>query len=266
MNTTKKISFMWIWTILLYAANVFVVVFKPGGETTMNILGNFFSIFSALTASASLLLVFSNLKVFDETKTAWLLLFIGQFLYFAGDVVFASYEVGMDVATPFPSLADVFYFSGYVLYYSGLIYIINGFKRSGLEPVGWKRYVVIGLLWAFMILVVTKLLFIPIIQSSDISFTEKFLDLAYPLCDTGLIILMFIILRYTTTLGKGMFSKPWQFIIVGFIFTSIGDILFSYNTFNETYKSATFVDLWLNTGYLLIAIGGYIQAKIIEKL
>ncbi len=262
----KKIGFIWGLTIAILFVNIWVYTFKPVSHELLLILSNVFPVICSFIAVITLYLVFASLKSLDETKAAWLMLFIGTLLHFLGETTYGYYEVIAGLEDPFPSLADGFWLSGYLFLYGGIAYLIIGFRRAGFALGSWKEFTSIAVLTGIIFCLVTLELFIPVIKSQEVSSLEKFLNIAYPIGDLVLIFLIFILMHFTALLGKGVFSKPWKYIVAGYVFMSVGDILFSYYTWLEIYKLGSYIDLWRNAGYLLIAMGAVCQRKVIRSL
>jgi hypothetical protein len=259
-------AFMWLLIVVILMANLVSYAFSPAGETVSLLMSNLFPNICSLIAVAALFLLFNSLKTLDETKAAWLLLMIGVALYFMGEFTYGYYEIVATIKTPSPSMADGFRLAGYVFLNAGLVYLLLGFKRAGVIFGSWKEFICIGALLGILFCLLSLALFIPIITSADLSAIQKFLNLAYPLGDLVLIFLVLILLRVTTSLGKGVFSLPWKYMIAGFILMGTGDILFSYYSWLGKYNTATYLNLCRNAGYLLLALSATTQRKIIRSL
>ncbi len=262
----KKIGFMWIIIAIIILLNVSLYIFKPFDRDVLLLVAHILPNLCALIAVISLYLTFNSLKILDETKAAWLLLLIGIFLYFLGEFTYAYYEIIAIIKIPYPSLADGFRLAGYIFLSGGLIYLVVGFKRAGVPFGSWREFAGIGLLLGVIFCLFSLEFFIPVITTEGISDWEKILDIAYPAGDLLLIFLTLILLRITALLGKGIFSKPWKYMVAGFIFMGAGDLFFIYYTWKDIYKIGSYIDLFVYLGYLMIAMGALSQRKIIKSL
>ncbi len=266
MKILKKIGFIWFVALAIILINILSYAFNPFGNNTLVVFSNILPNLCALIAVISLYLTFNSLKVLDETKAAWLMLLIGILMHFLGEFIYAYYEIILNLTAPYPSLTDGFRLAGYAFLYALIIYLIIGFRKAKIPLGSLNEFGSIVLLLGVIFYFLCLELFIPIISNEEISSLEKFLDIAYPMGDLLLIFLILILMQFTGLFGKGIFYRPWRYILAGFIFMGVGDILFTYYTWNNMYKIGSYVDLFPNVGYLLIAMGALSQRKIIKSL
>jgi hypothetical protein len=108
-------------------------------------------------------------------------------------------------------------------------------------------------------------LFMPIIYDPNTNFTEKFFTLIYPAADLAILMLSFIMVLITSILGKGLLSKPWKYLVIGFVMLSVGDILYSYASWVGDYGPGSYLDMLWNGGYLFIALSAFYQKELMER-
>jgi diguanylate cyclase len=65
---------------------------------------------------------------------AWYLLAAGQLSFTVGDGINYTYEWVLEVAAPYPSVADGFYLACYVLLAGGLLLLARGRAPGGTRP------------------------------------------------------------------------------------------------------------------------------------
>ena len=180
-------------------------------------------------------------------------LFLAVFIWFVGETVWAVCEVFLNVAIPYPSIADVFYVAGYVPVLAGMLQFIRAF---GGQLSRRASYLAVASCFAIIILTGAFLTYPLIIESADV--TTKIFDVAYPALDSiilGLAVLMFFIFR------GGYLAKSWAWIFLGLFLTSLGDIAFSLGTLQGWYYSGHPVELVYLWGYISIALGFDIQRE-----
>jgi len=250
-----------LWIIGIFMSVVFIVyVVGIENKTYEMVFQNSVSVFPAVVAVIALLSLFIVSKNEDFNSTKWLFLSAGILLYCLGELSWMVYELilGKD---PFPSIADAFWLAGYIPLFIGLMLTVTETKISLISSRMPLLCVVIGTLIAVSIVFLIS----PILQSSEIALVEKVLDLAYPLGDLFLVIpALAILILYE----RGLLGKPWQFILIGFVFFSVADLLFSYFTWMEIYDVFPFhlVDLLWASGYFATALGAIYEKIIIETI
>ncbi|MFH1783825.1 MAG: hypothetical protein ABH868_02855 [bacterium] len=263
MGTLKKQHY--IWVIAIFLINFAFYVIRPGNETVIFISSHIFTNLCALIAVLSLFRAFSAFKILDLTKAAWLMLLIGVFFYLLGELAYSFYEVLRKLAIPFPSIADGFRLASYVFLFAVVIYLIRGFRKAGIPIGAWTEFLSITLLLGSIFYFLSIDLFAPIMASPVFSAYKKFLYIAYPLADLTLIFLILILMQFTALFGQGIFYDPWRYILAGFIAIAVGNILFAYYTWHNLYAIGSYIDLFPNLGYLLIALGAMSQKNLIRK-
>lgn len=174
-----------------------------------------------------------------------------------GTLVFAYYNIVLNLEVPYPSLADLFYIISWPLWVYG---IINLSKATGvkfqLENIKGRLVFfiipIISIVLSYYLLIVVARDGI-IITSSE--FLKTFFDLAYPIGD--IIILTSVLLIYGLSfkyLG-GYFKWPIIMILAGFMFNYFGDFSFIYTVTKETYYVANWVDLLYTIAFFLLSMG-----------
>ena len=114
--------------------------------------------------------------------SAWILLLAGQFAFVLGDFLFA-YQEYVQHASPFPSIADICYLSGYPLFWAGLVLLIRArYSRKNLTAVIDAAALTTSLALASWLFVMS-----PIAHDQTLSSTGRLISLAYPLGDVLLL-------------------------------------------------------------------------------
>jgi hypothetical protein len=221
-----------------------------------------------LLAAIYLYIAFSKFKVFDNTKRAWMLLFIGMVLYFMAETTYAILDLafGYDMNDMFPTLADIFWCLGYIPFIWGLFLLLTGYKQSGL-PIGkpWL-YAFLASLLVLVSLFVFIFVLQPVIDDTETSLLSKVFYFYYPIADVLVLVPALMLIYITSLFGSGMVTRPWMLQTFGFVLFTMADLLYSYFSWQDIYGSGNYIDIAWNLGYLLIALAALKQAQLVESL
>ena len=258
---------VWALTGMIMLFNIFFFWIKPEGKI-LTIVSDLLPVICVLVSIIGITCAVKNLHGFDQTKIAWIMLLIGMVLFLAAETTYGFLEVIMniDVNEVFPTLADYFWMAGYLPIFIGLVMLVIGYKKSGFS-FGSKSTYTFGISCFVLVtaLIIYKLL-IPIIQDPETERLAKFVYLYYPIADLFIIIPAMILAYITNLFGKGLISRPWRYIAVGFLCMTTFDIIYSYLSWNDMYGPGNFLDLLQNISYLLIGLGGIFQKELIESV
>ncbi|HEX2920097.1 MAG TPA: hypothetical protein VHO50_02920 [Bacteroidales bacterium] len=263
-NSNKLLLFAGILLLI----NVLVYTTRVGGDQVVLFTSDALPIICSLVASLCLLSLLRHFKQVDYTYRFWLLLFIGIFLYFIAETIYGVFEIFLkiDMAVNYPSIADYFWCIAYIPMFIGLVMMISGYRRSGF-PMGSKK-VCFFLITLIIVIssVVSIFILTPIINDAETPAFTKFFYMFYPIGDV-LVVTPVILLAYITSLfGKGIVSRPWKYIAIGFICFSIADLLFAYLSWSDSYGNGNLIDLAWNFGYLSIGAAGLMQKELMNSI
>jgi len=184
---------------------------------------------------------------------AWVCFSTGLSLWFLGELTWAIYILVLQ-ADPFPSFADVLYIGGYVPLFLTLFLILKLFQSVFTKK---TLMLELGVTVGFFSFVVSYLLVLPIIQSSE-DILSTALSAAYPILDIGLfaealgILLIFI---------KGSIGKAWFFLTLGIILNIVADLFFTYGELQGFYYEGHPFELFWLWGYIAFLSGIYIHRR-----
>jgi hypothetical protein len=179
--------------------------------------------------------------------------FLAVFLWFLGEFTWTVYELILGVEIPYPSIADIFYLAGYVPVFVSIIGFMRIFRRL-ITPV---KTIVSGLVGILILGLTAVFLLEPLSVSLSGALVKSF-DLAYPVLDAILMVL--VMMRLIAFAGTSI-GRPWMWIFHGLLVYSIADILFSWGTLTGWYYSGHPVELLWLYGYLALALGFNWQRK-----
>jgi diguanylate cyclase len=225
---------------IAYALVVRNVSLGARGTTAFDDIGE-----AAAAAVAAAACAWAAMRASGRERLAWSLMGISAGLWGAGEVVWSIYEVGMNVPTPYPSLADV----GFL---SAVPFAIAGIRAFWSAPRGtpahWRVWfdgliVAIALTstaWAFGLRTVW--------QSSS---STKLLDLAYPVSDILIGTILILAIRRANQQQAGRMA----FLLAGIACYSIADSAFAYLSAQDAFGAVgNVIDTGWFAGFLLIAL------------
>lgn len=262
--TTKS---AWTLGFIMIAVNLIVFLVQPGGEDLTTLFGSFFTPICGLFGVIGVWLAVKEFKVFDQAKKAWLWLLCGIACFFVADSVYAVMEsiLSIDMDAMFPSIADIFYIAAYIPISISMYGFRNNYIKSGMPLGNWKK-VLIPLFSIVCIVFIGAIIsvFIPIFSDQDTGILAKAVYMIYPLGDFIILVPAIIMVYLMSLFGKGLFSKPWQLIASGYILLTIADLIYAYISWSGEYSSGSIIDFGWNIAYILIAIGGVYQKRILN--
>src|SRR5438874_7347906 len=225
---------------IAYALDIRYLILGQRGVTAIDDIGE--AVAAAIAAAAC---AWAATRASGRVRLGWALMGISTGLWAAGEVVWSIYEVGLNVQTPYPSLADV----GFL---SAVPFAIGGIRAFWSAPRGtssrwrvWFDGVIVALAltstaWGFGLRSVWE---------SD-SPTRVF-DLAYPVSDILLGTVLILAIRRATHQQQGRMAL----LLAGVASYSIADSAFAYLTAQGAYGAVgNVLDTGWFAGYLLVAL------------
>lgn len=255
---------MWSVLILSMFLNVFLYHQKLS-EHSQLLIRNITLVVSSLFAAGALLRTSLYLKSWDTAKKAWTLLAIGFIFWFYKEIYQAVIELGFGYTLAIPSWSDMGWFGGFIPVFLSLLLLLYGYHKTGFLYGHWLKYAfLISMISLLEILLMYKLL-IHILYCPTISLLHKSVLLMYPLSDLALLAVTFFLVLITSVLGKGLLSRPWKYLAIGFVLLSVSDILYSYYCWFNLYSIGSAVDIMKTSGYLFIALSAFYQKDLMER-
>ncbi|HET8793236.1 MAG TPA: ABC transporter substrate-binding protein [Nitrososphaeraceae archaeon] len=207
-------------------------------------------IINSLTAAGLSAMIFIKDKDSDEggDKTN-ILLTLGLIFWFIANIIWAYYEVVLDIVSPVPSLADLFLMSAYGFIIYRLISIYN--KLGNITN---KKILILIISGTGLFLVYILNLTLDLTELSNFRGLMLFIvTIAYPTLNSILTVLaMMILLKIKNE--KHHFI-PWVCELVGFLAIVVGDSWFAIIVLTAFVEQLWMSALLLSAHYLLIAAG-----------
>lgn len=221
---------------------------------------NYKHLFGLLYTSIALMGAINGLVSIQKKWGGWrsaigrgvIFLSLGLLGQFFGQLIWSYYVVVKNIDIPYPSLADVAYFS-IIPFYS--IAVFNFAKATGAKM---KLRTVLGKIETILIPAALVILtYLILLKGNDFNLNEPiklFLDFGYPGLET--IAISFAILAYRLSRGilGGVIKNKIILVVGALIFQYITDFLFLYLVEIDLYSNAGFIDLMYTTSTTLMAI------------
>jgi branched-chain amino acid transport system substrate-binding protein len=235
-----------IFTITV--GNLVIIFAEPDSKI---IYSNWILIINSLVAAGLASYIFlKNRESIDENKENSLLT-IGLVFWFLANIIWAYYEVVLDIVSPVPSLADFFLLSAYAFLIYRLLII-----RKKLNRIIDKKimYLMIGLTGLFLAYILN--LTLDMALTSNFRGTMLFLvTIAYPTLNSILTVLAITILLSIKSEKQHRHLVPWVSELAGFLAIVVGDSWFAIIVLTTSVEQLWISTLLLSAHYLLIAGG-----------
>ena len=231
---------------IAYALDIRYLILGQRGVTAIDDIGE--AVAAAIAAAAC---AWAATRASGRVRLGWALMGISTGLWAAGEVVWSIYEVGLNVQTPYPSLADV----GFL---SAVPFAIGGIRAFWSAPRGtsshwrvWFDGVIVALAltstaWAFGL---------KSVWLSDSS--TRILDLAYPVSDILIGTILILAIRRANQQQAGRMA----FLLAGVASYSIADSAFAYLSAQGTFGAVgNVIDTGWFAGFLMIALAAVYPA------
>ena len=231
---------------IAYALDIRYLILGQRGVTAVDDIGE--ALAAAIAAAAC---AWAASRASGRVRLGWTLMGISTGLWAAGEVVWSIYEVGLNVQTPYPSLADV----GFL---SAVPFAIGGIRAFWSAPRGtssrwrvWFDGVIVALAltstaWAFGL---------KSVWLSDSS--TRILDLAYPVSDILIGTILILAIRRANQQQAGRMA----FLLLGVALYSIADSAFAYLNAQGTFGAVgNVIDTGWFAGFLMIALAAVYPA------
>lgn len=190
----------------------------------------------------------------NPIRPAWLHLGLGLAATTLGQVCLACYQFSPSGNAPFPSVADYFFFLSYPFFILALFSFMQAYDAAGY-PLGSRAQrlrLELGLAGAALVAAVVVLW--PVVHAPAAA-QERFLNIAYPVLDLTLLVPTILLLKASLPLRGGEVWKSWAALLAGFLFMSVGDVLFAYFSALGITKVDPLVHVTFILSYGCLALG-----------
>lgn len=155
----------------------------------------------------------------------------------------------------FPSLADVFYLSGYVFAFVFIVFLI--FPLRHLISINIKVFSA-----TITTIFIVSIVFITYQTNSNENQTSLLLSLAYPILDS---ILLLPCLVGVLAFHKTIMDNPWKWVMIGIISLLVGDTIFLGLNMAGTYYVGTPSESFFYCAYIMFAYSAYYSLRYLKN-
>jgi len=189
----------------------------------------------------------------SKFQAVWICFALGTGVWVLAEATWAVYYFILNVAVPYPSIADFFYIGGYLPMLAALIIYYRTFASSmSRRRLAVAVPVIVGSVSLSLGLVV------PTELSMNYPTTHVLTDLIYPVLD--LTLLSAAILSVAIFIG-GRIRKYWIVLSGAIVLYVLGDEFFLYQVANGSYYNGSVDDLLFLLGYLAFALAFYLHRR-----
>jgi diguanylate cyclase len=226
-----------------YALNIRFLILGPHAVTAVDDIGEALAAIAACVACA-----WAARRASGRDRIGWALMSTSAGLWGAGEVVWSIYEVGLGVAVPFPSLADLGFLSAVPFAIAGIRAFWSPSARG--TSASWRVWfdgVIVALAltstaWGFGLRTVYQ---------TPAPLTTKLLNLAYPVSDILIGTVLILAIRRATHQQKGRMAL----LLGGIAAYSLADSAFAYLTAQGAFGAVgNVLDTGWFAGFLMIAL------------
>jgi hypothetical protein len=258
--------------VFLFAALAAVVPFglqlagMPGGA-----VGDELRLYAGNVAKLGFLVVAARAAIgsarsFEDDnpmRGTWRMFAAGFVTFAAGQAVLCTYQAVLRLPSPFPSVADAFFMCSYPLLLAALLRAIRAYGATGY-PIGspLERAGTAGVIAAAAGLAAYPALK-PVVAIPAPPL-ETFLNVAYPVLDLLVLVLVAILLRIAIRFRGGQVWKVWAGLLTGFTLMGVGDILFAYFTALDRPDLDPLIHIMYILAYGAIARGALGQYQLLK--
>ncbi len=248
-----------VWTGI---GMVIIVVFHIGGAFALPV-GQFSPLIGAfIGGTLAFASAFVSMRKREDAepwivheRLAWLLISLGVIAWGMGETCWRYYiAIGQ---TPFPSLADLGYFSFPLFVFVGLL--LQPPSESGSRRVILLLDSLISM--GSILALAWYLLLGSLAQAPGEANLAKFLGLYYPISDTALLsCVVFLLLRGQGRTYQATARRTGLLLVgLGLCFFVASDFIFNIQQNAGTYVEATWIDLGWPLGMMTIGIAAYLR-------
>jgi len=227
---------------LAYALNIRYLFFGQHAVTAIDDIGE-----AVAAALACVACAWAASRASGRDRLGWTLMGVSAGLWAAGEVTWSIYEVGLGVAVPYPSLADVGFLSAVPFAIAGIRAFWSDARGTSARWRVWFDGVIVALAltstaWGFGLRTVYE---------AQQPLTTKVLNLAYPVSDILIGTVLILAIRRATHQQKGRMAL----LLGGIAAYSLADSAFPYLTAQGAFGAVgNVLDTGWFAGFLMIGL------------
>jgi len=252
--------FVWAAAAVAVVSVLFILAvgLNIGGDRGTTATDDIGEAIAALVAAASC--GYAALTRTGRLRLTWALIGLSAFSWFAGEVVWSVYEVGLGQDVPFPSAADAGFLLAIPLAVGGIL----GFPSAPSRLTTRSKVIVDTVILALSLVYVSWALGLAkVYDTSADDPIAKLIGAAYPAGDVVMIGVLLLVMRRASMLQRGSMTL----LLLGFASIAVADSAFAFLTASGQYTvNGSLLDAGWVAGFLLIAIAPLWPAPFPEKV
>ncbi len=224
-------------------------------------------VFAPCTAAVAGMFATRQYRLRSAQGQALAVLALGVSGWCVGEVLWTYYDQVAQI-DPYPSIADLFYLVGYVLFGVGIFLEIRFLRSIGKQRFPEQQFVLLGIIAALLTCIALYFgVFLAI--KPEYSLFENSVVMFYGLADVAIVVFGLMIGLITWEMRGGKLSKPWWWFLIGMTCVFVADILFAMYT--EPYEAGQYIyialldSLWIFS-YIAIAYAFVQQTWIVYSV
>lgn len=183
---------------------------------------------------------------------------LGIFCWGVGENIWSYYNFVLNVAAPYPSLADLGFAPSIFFYGLGAVYLSRAAgAQFALRNRTMRAFAILApfVIFALAYYIVVVLARGGVLVPEGETALKTILDIAYPLGDFVGLTIAIVVSSLTFKYLGGRYVWDIYAILAGLFVMFVADTVFSYTTTVGTYYNANFGDLLLASGMFLLSWG-----------
>jgi hypothetical protein len=234
--------------ILLLAAYALIYQLVPFPGKWNDILLMVINFLASLSTTIVAVLMLGSFRAGDRPRRIWIHLTVGFACWSISEIIWGVYYVS-GIEIPIPSIADLFWFAGYIFFTIALVAQYRVINRSITTP--GALFAVIGI---YILIAINTLGLVAITEAPPT--VVSILNYSYPVLDLALGIAA---LSVMFSFRGGKLALPW----IGMFFFSISDVLYAFlvesGLYAQSAQSGNVLSLIADTtyiaAYLVVTLG-----------
>jgi len=183
---------------------------------------------------------------------------LGLLTWSIGQIIFSYYNLFLNVAIPYPSLADASFILSWPLWGIGIFFLSKATGAKYGLKLSSGKYLLLFI--PLLVIIFSYYLLVVVARGGQFDFTDSsilkiFFDLFYPVTDVIILTLSTVIYGLSYNYLGGKYKIAIYIILFGFVINYFADFFFSYTTTLGTFFSGNWVDLLFSTALFLLSYG-----------
>jgi diguanylate cyclase (GGDEF)-like protein len=231
--------------VLIVAAGTANMLVGFGGSAVDELIRTWGSL--VVYALAAAIVAFRAIRV-PRHRRPWIILAVGLTLYGLGNVVWTVWYDSL-AAPPIPSIADGLWLALYPASYIGLVLLAREDNRA-IRQGAWLDGIVAALGFGAL---GAAVVFGPVLASATGSPSAVYTNLAYPLADLLLAVLVVALLA----LSGWRLNRCWALLGAGFMLLYVADSIYLLNVASGASQSGLLSNLFYMSGVVVLALAAW---------